>query len=144
MDAAQGAKAAQGLFFPGLAGGKHPLELDEALARLRPGLALEMLGHHRGGGLGNGAAGALKAHVANDVLVKLEKDGEVIAAKRVVALGAAAGVREGAEIARVAVVIKNHFLVKIVQVVAHGAVWRRSVKAGCLPFGSFPPTAGFD
>jgi len=97
MNAAQSAEAAH-VLFAGLAGGEHLLEFGENTPRLRHGFALEMLGHHGGRGLGNGAAGALKGHVADDVPFELEKDGEVIAAERIVAFGAAVGVGEGAEL----------------------------------------------
>ena len=60
------------------------LELLEIIARLGHGFAFDLLGHHGSGGLGNGAAGALKADVADDAVLQLEKNGEVIAAQRVV------------------------------------------------------------
>src|ERR1039458_2510634 len=66
---------------------------------------------------------ALKANVADDIVLQLEKDREAIAAKWIVAFGLAIGVWESAEIARVLVEIENLLLVKLfqhIQVVAHG------------------------
>lgn len=120
MHATQGAQAAHRLFvFASVAGGEHPLELGETTPRLGYGFAFELLGHQRSRGLGNCAARALKTHIADDVIVQFEKDGEVVAAERIVAFGLEVGFRERAEIARIPVVIQNHILVNIVQVVAH-------------------------
>ena len=95
------------------------MDLLEHLLDLGSGLALDGLGHHRGRGLGDGAALALEADVANHAVGDIEVNGHVIATQGIGALGAPVGGGHGREVARVALVVEDDFLIKVVERV-HG------------------------
>src|ERR1700690_3606089 len=102
--------------------GDQLVHVAEQGFRLFHALALDCLGHERGGGGGNGAAGALETGVDDAAVFYLQVHGELVAAQRVVAVGVMIGaLRAFGVIARIAVVVEDHLLVERTDVHVHHA-----------------------
>src|SRR6185437_10760273 len=82
-------------------------------------LALEDLGHERGGGLRDSAAAALEAHILDALAIHGDVDRHLIAAERVVAVREMARLLLRAEIARALAVIEDDVLVEVAQIHGH-------------------------
>src|SRR6202035_1149626 len=78
--------------------GDEAVEAGEEVARLRDGLALERVGHQRGGGGRDRAAAAFKRDVPDHLVLDVEIEGDLVAAQRVVALRPAVRRLERAEV----------------------------------------------
>src|SRR3569623_202316 len=98
------------------------------------GQALDLLGHHRGGGLADGAALAGKLDVLHSAVAgELHVDVDLVAAGRVVAVHVhAAFAVQFAKVARLAAVIEYHALVQFSEFIVHAAKnlrasWRMSI-----------------
>ena len=81
-------------------------------------LALDSLCHHRRGGLGYGATGALKSYVFNHaVIVDVQVEGNLVTAQWVESLGGSLGVLQLFEVARTPIVIHHNFLIQVFEIV---------------------------
>jgi len=77
------------------------------------GLALDRHGHHRRRTLADRATLARKFDIPNHAVGDVQKDADVVAAQRVVALCADGGRGQFAAVARRSIVIENYFSVEI-------------------------------
>ena len=112
MDAGESGEVAD--LFRRLAGGDDLLELVEERLGFGGGLAFDLRGHERGGGLGNGAAGAFETDRINAAVVgEVQGNGAIIAATGVFARGHAVGGRRFAAIAGALVVVEDDRLIEI-------------------------------
>src|SRR5215471_17942764 len=89
--------------------------------RFCAGLAFQALRHHGSRSLGDGAARSLKSDIADLCVLtvsvfKIEIDGEVIAAERVIAFSLVIGAGQFAVVTRGLAVLQNHLLIKLTQV----------------------------
>ena len=96
--------------------GDQAVEGVEQRLYLLPGLALDGLGHHGGGGFGDGAAGAFETDVGHDILIELQVQGDPVPAQGVVALQGAVGPLQAAEVAGLSAVVQDDLLVQLVDV----------------------------
>src|SRR3954465_6674204 len=95
------------------------MELREQLFRVLDALALQHLGHQRGGRRRNRAAAALEANIGDAVALDREIDRHPVAAERVVAARQMRRTLQGVEIARMPAVIEDDVLIQLAQIVAH-------------------------
>ena len=103
-----------------IAGHHHFVDLAKHFFHVGLGFALGKFREQRRRGLGNAAARTDKADVLDGVAVQREKQFQLVATKRVVALGGAGRLRHFVEIPRLFAVVENDLLVKVVDVVKHG------------------------
>src|SRR5207244_6831373 len=96
--------------------GEHGAEPAERLLGRAHRLALESRRHHRGRGLGDGAARALKANVADDPVFERAFHRHAVAAEGVIALCSPSRARQRAEVSRLPVVVENDLLVELAKV----------------------------
>ena len=90
------------------------------LFRFGHGAARQHFGHQRGRSLADGAALACELDVGDAaVLVQHQHDLHAVAAQRIVALGLVGGILQHPEMARMARMIEDHFLVKLAQRMIH-------------------------
>src|SRR6267142_581708 len=97
----------------------HGVDALEERFRFRLGLVLQSGRHQRGGGLGDGAAGALEADVLDHVVRELEIERDLIATERVDPLGAPVGSVGLAEVPGLLAVVDDDLLVQVPQLRAH-------------------------
>ena len=88
------------------------MKAREQALRLRQRLAFDRIRQDRSRSRGDGAAGTLEACVQDSVAFELQEEGDSVAAQRVKPLGAMVGCRHRPEIVRVAVVVKDDFLIE--------------------------------
>jgi hypothetical protein len=93
----------------------HPVKLVKERFRFLFALALDALRHHAGGGLRDGATGALEADIFDNFVFQLQIDRQLVAAERVIALGGAVGRFKPPKVTRLLVMIQNDLLVKLAQ-----------------------------
>src|SRR5216684_1304626 len=105
---------------------QHVVEPAEELVCLADGLAFEARGHHRGGRLGDGAARALEADIADHARLDVEVDPDLVPAEGVVALRGPVGPVEPPEVARLPVVVEDDLLVQLAQFGHHPKISRTS------------------
>ena len=104
MDPGEG-REIRHIIFHDLAGGDHLVEISVNGFGLGDGLALEVDGHERSAGFGNGASTALETDIADPVTVALHIDGDLIATHRVVPTPNAIGAGQHGVIPWAAVVV---------------------------------------
>src|SRR5438128_6734016 len=90
----------------------HGVDALEERLRFRLGLVLQRGSHQGGGGLGNGAAGALEADVLDHVTRELHVERDLIAAERVDSFGAPVGPLRLAEVTGLPAVVDDDLLVE--------------------------------
>ena len=95
------------------------LELLEQTLRLVHGFPFDHVCHQRRGRHRDRAAAAVEARRADLVVIQLEVQGQLVAAQGVVSFQHPVRLRQRAEVPRIAVVINDQLLVKIVQVIHH-------------------------
>lgn len=81
---------------------------------------IDRFGQQRGGGFGNRAAGTEETDVLHPVPIHFQKERNIIAAQRVVALRGPVGFVELAEIAGALAMVQNDLLIQVGKVVKHG------------------------
>jgi hypothetical protein len=93
----------------------HAVERVEQVARFADGFALHRIGHQRCGRLRDRAALSLEGGVLDHVAIEGQIERQAIAAERVVALLLRRRRVDDAKVMRPAIVIEDHFLVKVVK-----------------------------
>src|SRR5437764_8925787 len=78
-------------------------------------MTLDVLGHHRGRGLADRAAAAAERDVADPVAVDVERELDLVAAKRVVPARGDVRRLELPSVARILVMVEDNFLVEIIE-----------------------------
>src|SRR5215212_1017479 len=91
----------------------HGLEADYLGLRLLAALAHEPFGHHRGRGLGDGAAPPVELHVGELAARKIGVDGDLVAAEGVEEVLLQVGALELASVAGSLVVLHDHLRVEL-------------------------------
>jgi hypothetical protein len=98
------------------AGRYHPVELLEHPLGFFDRPALDGVGHERGRGARDGAAGPLERDTLDDAALDVDLYREMVPAERVATLRVAVRLGQRAEVPRPLVVIEDHLLVQLSQV----------------------------
>src|SRR5262245_35644622 len=96
--------------------GKHGMDLLEKGLRFGLGLALNAVGHDRGGSFGNRAARALKANVSDHFIFQARVYRELVTAQGIIAFRCPVRSLQLVEVARPPIMVKDDFLVEFAQV----------------------------